>query len=256
MCLLLLALQAHPVYQLVIATNRDEYYDRPTAPASFWDDRPDLLAGRDLRAGGTWFGITKRGRIAAVTNYRDPASLKSHAPSRGKLVNDFLTGEEKPEEYLAKLDLKAGDYNGFNLIVGTKDQLYWYSNRGNGAHCLVPGIYGVSNHLLDTPWPKVSRGKAALKDILSNKTAPSPESLFDMLLNRSVPGDDRLPNTGVGIEWERILSPIFIASPNYGTRSSAILLIDRNNRVTFMERTHISNQDHNKEVVFEFPIEN
>ena len=256
MCLLLLALKSHPVYKLVIAANRDEYYDRPTAPASFWDDRRDLLAGRDLRAGGTWFGITKKGRIAAVTNYRDPASLKSHAPSRGELVSDFLTGEEKPEEYLAGLDLKAGGYNGFNLIVGTKDQIYWYSNRGDGTHCLVPGIYGVSNHLLDTSWPKVSRGKAALKKLLSDQTGPSPESLFDMLFDRSIPGDDSLPDTGVGLEWERILSPIFISSPNYGTRSSTLLLIDQNDRVTFMERTHISNQDHNKEVVFEFPIEN
>lgn len=256
MCLLLLAIKAHPVYKLVIAANRDEYYDRPTAPASFWDHRPDLLAGRDLRAGGTWFGITKKGRIAAVTNYRDPVSLKSHAPSRGELVSDFLTGKETPEEYLAGLNLKAGGYNGFNLIVGTKDQIYWYSNRGNGTLCLVPGIYGVSNHLLDTSWPKVSRGKAALEEALSDQTGPSPESLFDMLFDRSIPGDDSLPDTGVGLEWERILSSIFISSPNYGTRSSTLLLIDQNDHVTFMERTHISNQDHNKEVVFEFPVEN
>ena len=256
MCLLLLAIKSHPVYKLVIAANRDEYYDRPTAPALFWDDRPDLLAGRDLRAGGTWFGITKRGRIAAITNYRDPASLKNHAPSRGELVSDFLVGEEEPEAYLTRLDLKAGDYNGFNLIVGTKDQIYWYSNRGNGTRCLVPGIYGVSNSLLDTPWPKVSRGKAALEEILSDQRVPSPAAFFEMLLDRSIPGDDNLPDTGVGLEWERILSPIFIASPNYGTRSSAVLLIDQNDHVTFMERTHTSDPDHNKDVVFEFPIEN
>jgi uncharacterized protein with NRDE domain len=256
MCLLLLAIKSHPVYKLVIAANRDEYYDRPTAPASFWDDPPDLLAGRDMRAGGTWFGITKKGRIAAITNYRDPASLKSHAPSRGGLVSDFLTGKEKPEEYLARLDLKAGDYNGFNLIVGTKDQLYWYSNRGNGTQRLVPGIYGVSNRLLDTPWPKVSRGKAALEQILSEQGVPSPSALWNMLLDRSIPDNDNLPDTGVGLEWERILSSIFIASPNYGTRSSTLLLIDQNDRVTFMERTHISNQDHNKEVVFKFQVEN
>jgi uncharacterized protein with NRDE domain len=254
MCLLLLAIKSHPVYKLVIAANRDEYYDRPTAPASFWDDRSDLLAGRDLRAGGTWFGITKKGRIAAITNYRDPASLKSHAPSRGELVSDFLTGEEKPKEYLASLDLKAGGYNGFNLIVGTKDQICWHSNRGNGTRSLMPGIYGVSNHLLDTPWPKVSRGKAALEEILSEQSVPSPAALLNMLLDRSIPDDDNLPDTGVGLEWERLLSPIFISSPNYGTRSSAILLIDQNDHVTFMERSHISSQDNSIEVVFEFQI--
>ena len=256
MCLLLLAIKSHSVYKLVIAANRDEYYDRPTAPASFWEDRPDLLAGRDLRAGGTWFGITQKGRIAAITNYRDPASLKSHAPSRGELASDFLTGEDTPEEYLARLDPNAGGYNGFNLIVGTKDQIYWYSNRGNGTHCLVPGIYGVSNHLLDTPWPKVSRGKAALEEILSDHRVPSPEGFLDMLRDRSIPDDNNLPDTGVGLEWERLLSPIFISSPNYGTRSSAILLIGQDDHVTFMERTYGSNQDDNEEVVFEFPIEN
>jgi len=170
-------------------------------------------------------------------------------------VSDFLEGEEGPEAYLARLDLKAGDYNGFNLIVGNKDQICWYSNRGNGTRCLVPGIYGVSNRLLDTPWPKVSRGKAALEEILSNQTGPSPESLFEILLDRSIPCDDSLPDTGVGLEWERILSSIFIASPNYGTRSSTLLLIDHNDHVTFMERAHTSDPDHNKDVTFEFPIE-
>ena len=255
MCLLLLALESHPVYKLVIAANRDEFYDRPTAPASFWDDRPDLLAGKDLRAGGTWFGITKNGRVAAITNYRDPVSIKSNAPSRGELTSDFLTGKEDPKEYLDRLDLKAGAYNGFNLIVGNKDQICWYSNRGKGTRSLIPGIYGVSNHLLDTPWPKVSRGKASLENILLNNPITSPEALFDILLDRSIPDDDNLPDTGVGLEWERLLSPIFISSPSYGTRSSAILLIDQNNHVTFMEKTHAPGQDHRKEVVFEFPIE-
>ena len=255
MCLLLLAVKSHPVYKLVIAANRDEFYDRPTAPASFWDDGPGLLAGRDLRAGGTWFGINRKGRVAAITNYRDPASIKSHAPSRGELTSDFLTGEEKPEEYLTRLDLKAGGYNGFNLIVGTKDEICWYSNRGNGICSLMPSIYGMSNHLLDTPWPKVSRGKAALEKILSDQSVPSPTAFFDMLLDRSIPDDNNLPDTGVGLEWERLLSPVFISSPNYGTRSSAILLIDQNDHVTFMERTHTSDPYDSKEVVFEFSIE-
>ena len=255
MCLLLLAVQSHPVYKLIIAANRDEFYERPTAPAAFWKDAPGILGGIDLRAGGTWFGITKKGRIAAITNYRDPASLKPHAPSRGGLVSDFLKGEEDPEAYLARLDLNAGVYNGFNLIVGVKEQLYWYSNRGDGVASLMPGIYGVSNHLLNTPWPKVSQGKAALKNIVSNESLPSPEVLFDMLLDRSIPEDDTLPDTGVGIEWERILSPVFISSPDYGTRSSTLLFIDRDDHVTFVERTHHSIADVSRDVAFEFLIE-
>ncbi len=255
MCLLLLAVRSHPVYKLAIAANRDEFYERPTAPAAFWEDAPDILGGRDLRAGGTWFGITRKGRMAAITNYRDPASLKPHAPSRGELVSGFLVGEEDPESYLARLALKAGDYNGFNLIVGESDRLYWYSNRGDGVRHLMPGIYGVSNHILDTPWPKVSRGKTALENILSRKPLPSPEGLMDILLDRSIPGDESLPDTGVGIEWERILSPVFILSPDYGTRSSTILLIDRENHVTFLERTHGSTPNHHRDVAFEFMLE-
>jgi uncharacterized protein with NRDE domain len=255
MCLLLLALQAHPVYKLVIAANRDEFYERPTAPAGFWDESPDILAGRDLRAGGTWFGVTRKGRIGAITNYRDPASHTSAAPSRGRLVSDFLAGEEAPGAYLSRADLSAGDYNGFNLIVGIRDQLCWYSNRGHGIQRLMPGIHGLSNHLLNTPWPKVTRAKAALKDILSNNPVLSPEVLFDMLLDRSIPGDDTLPDTGVGIELERMLSPIFIASSDYGTRSSTLLLFDREDRGTFLERTHGPGPDQHRDLSFEFMIQ-
>ncbi|MFO7601072.1 MAG: NRDE family protein [Candidatus Desulfacyla sp.] len=255
MCLLLLALEAHPAYKLIIAANRDEFYERPTAPAGFWDERPHILAGRDLRAGGTWFGITRKGRIGAITNYRDPAALKSAAPSRGRLVTDFLTGDEEPEAYLTRLSVSAGDYNGFNLVVGVKDRLCWYSNRGHGIRRILPGVHGLSNHLLNTPWPKISRAKAALKDILSNDPVLSPEPLLGMLLDRSIPGDDTLPDTGVGIELERILSPIFIASPGYGTRSSTILLIDRQDRVTFLERTHNSRPDQHTDATFQFMAE-
>jgi uncharacterized protein with NRDE domain len=256
MCLLLLALQAHPVYKLIIMANRDEFYDRPTAQAAFWDERSDILAGRDLRAGGTWFGITRNGRIAAITNYRDPAALRSEAPSRGRLVSDFLKGGEDPETYLSGLALNAERYNGFNLIVGLQDQLSWYSNQGHGIQRITSGIHGLSNHLLNTPWPKVSRGKAALNAILSNSPVLLPDALFDILLDRSVPSDDRLPDTGVGIEWERILSPIFIAGPGYGTRSSTLLLIDREDRVTFLERTHDSVRAQHKDVAFTFLIQN
>jgi uncharacterized protein with NRDE domain len=255
MCLLLLAVQKHPDYALVLAANRDEYYDRPTAPAAFWDEAPHLLAGKDLRAGGTWLGITKNGRIAAITNYRDPASIKTNAPSRGKLVSGFLLGQENPEHFFERLAQEKDRYNGFNLIIGENDRLYWFSNRGDGLRKLSPGVYGLSNRLLDTPWPKLTRSKEALVRLISEEKNPSQDDLFQMLLDPTVAGDDQLPDTGVGIKWERILSPIFITSPTYGTRSSTIILIDRQNRVTFTEKTFNSDPQNATSVEHEFQIQ-
>jgi len=255
MCLILLAIQSHPDYKLVIAANRDEFYDRPTAPAVFWDDEPGLLAGRDLRAGGTWLGITTKGRITAITNYRDPSSIKSNAPSRGSLVTDFLKGRQSPVDYLEGLKRDAHEYNGFNLIVGQKHKLYWYSNREEGIRNLSTGIYGVSNRLLDTPWPKVTRGKEKLRELLSAENDPDHEALFSMLADRSAPDDKELPDTGVGLEWERMLSPIFITSPTYGTRSSTLIFIDLNDRVTFIEKTFNSSPDHATTIKHEFRIQ-
>ncbi len=255
MCLLLLAVRKHPDYKLILAANRDEYYDRPTAPAAFWNEAPHLLAGKDLRAGGTWLGITRQGRIAAITNYRDPASMKTNAPSRGRLVSGFLLGQESPERFLKGLAQEKDRYNGFNLIIGEKDQLYWFSNRGDGAHKLSPGLYGLSNRLLDSPWPKVTRSKEAMASLLSEQKNPPQEKLFHMLGDRSIARDEQLPDTGVGMEWERILSPIFITSPTYGTRSSTVILIDRNNGVTFTEKTFNSDPEHATSVQYEFKIE-
>jgi len=255
MCLILFAIQSHPDYKLVIAANRDEFYERPTAPAAFWDDEPGLLAGRDLRAGGTWLGITTKGRIAAITNYRDPSSIKSNAPSRGSLVTGFLSGRQSPAEYLEGLKKKAHEYNGFNLIVGEKHELYWYSNRGQGIRGISSGIYGLSNHLLDSPWPKVTRGKKMFRRLLSEEKDPVPKAFFSMLADRSIPDDGSLPDTGVGLEWERMLSPIFITSPAYGTRSSTLLFIDHYDGVTFIERTFNSSPAHAVTVKHEFRIQ-
>lgn len=256
MCLILLAIKSHPSYKLIIAANRDEYYERPTAAADFWADNPDILAGKDLRAGGTWLGITRKGRIGAITNYRDPASLKKGSPSRGNLVRDYLTGRKNPVDFLAGLGKNAGRHNGFNLIVGDKDALYWYSNRGEGTRYLTPGIYGLSNHLLDTPWPKVTRAKEIFKKLLTNKKDPSPDALFTILADQTTPDDKSLPDTGVGLEWERMLSPIFITSKIYGTRSSTLIMIDKSNRVTFMERSFDPASDRASTGTYEFLIEN
>ena len=242
MCLILFSYKQHPFYPLVLAANRDEFYERPTAPASFWEDRSDLLAGRDLERNGTWFGITRQGRMAALTNYRDPATAKRDVPSRGWLVRDFLVGGDDPETYLQRLTETAYKYNGYSLILGDPFQLYYFSNH-SGTRKLSPGPYGLSNHLLDTPWPKVERGKKLLAELLSKKAIPQPEDIFDLLKDQQRPPDELLPDTGVGPEWERRLSTLFIASPIYGTRSSTLLLIDRCRRVTFMERTFSGGPD-------------
>lgn len=237
MCLILLAHRMHPTYHLVVAANRDELYARPTAPAAFWNDAPHLLAGRDLRGGGTWMGITRDGRFAALTNVRELPLPGPDAPSRGHLVSGFLRGGEPPQTYLRALAPRAADYPGFNLLVGSGGELWHLSNRGGGARPLASGVYGVSNALLDTPWPKVERGKALLRDVLADGGEVDPEALFRILsLSEPFP-DALLPDTGVGAERERALSPLFIASPDCGTRASTVLLVRRDGRARFVERT-------------------
>jgi uncharacterized protein with NRDE domain len=236
MCLIFVALDAHPNFRIVIAANRDEFYDRPAAPASFWHEAPQLLAGRDLRAGGTWLGITRAGRVAALTNYRDAASGSAGAPSRGRLVSNFLLSREPPVPYLEKISADASRYNGFSLLVGQGARFYYYSNRSEGIRMLGPGIHGLSNHLLDTPWPKVEKGKEALKSLLARESF-CPEDLFHFLLDREAAPDGLLPDTGVGLKMERMLSPVFVHSPGYGTRSSTVILLDRTGRAAFTEKS-------------------
>ncbi len=254
MCLILFSYKQHPRYPLIFAANRDEFYNRASAPAAFWNDAPGLLAGRDLVAGGSWLGVTTSGRIAAITNYREPGLYKFDAPSRGALVTGFLLGRESPEAYAAKLSGEAQRYNGFNLILGGRRQLYYFSNRTEGLEALAPGLYGLSNHLLDTPWPKVEGGKKALAGLLTDGRDPAADDLFAILSNRQRPPDESLPDTGVGLEWERILSSLFITSPVYGTRSSTILLLDREGCVTFEERVFNSSPEPVSRAKYEFNI--
>lgn len=251
MCLLLFSYNHHPSYRLILAANRDEYYRRPTKAAAFWPTSPPILAGRDEQEGGTWLGITRSGRLAALTNYRDPASFRPDAPSRGLLASRYLLGNEKPLPYLEALAADCSRYNGFSLIVGDGDDLYYFSNRG-GIQAVTPGIHGLSNHLLDTPWPKVIRGKEALAALHAKHDAISPEEIFSLLGDTKMPPDDDLPDTGVGLAWERILSPLFIQSPDYGTRSSTVLLIDYDKQVTFIERTFEESGESFSEVRYTF----
>lgn len=252
MCLILLSCKTHPQYPLIIAANRDEFYDRPTAPAAFWKDAPSLLAGKDLRNGGTWLGVTRDGRIAALANFREPQTFKADAPSRGLLVRNFLLGNLSGVEYLEKLQKTADHYNGFIMIFGDVRQLYYFSNRGAIPPLLSPGIHGQSNHLLDTPWPKILRGKESLEHILSKQANPSVEDLFALLADRTVPDDRLLPDTGIGLEKERLLSSLFVAAPAYGTRSSTVILVNRDGEVTFCERTFNGNKDHKTTVEYKF----
>jgi uncharacterized protein with NRDE domain len=237
MCLIVFAHAMHPKYRLVVAANRDEFYSRPTEAAHFWDGTQTLLAGRDLSAGGTWLGVTRSGRFAAVTNHRDPLRERPTALSRGTLTTGFLQGSDPPLAYLEHIARVGSAYGGFNLIVGDGRELGYYSNRDEIARRLDPGVYGLSNDALDTNWLKVERGKVGLEAILSDEVI-SPEDLLDLLSDATSAPDDRLPDTGVGIEWERVLSPVFIRTEAYGTRSSTALLIDVDGEVTFVERVY------------------
>lgn len=235
MCLLLIAHGARADYPLVIAANRDEYYRRPTAEAAFWRDYPHILAGRDLECMGTWLGVTRDGRFAALTNFRDPRERKINAPSRGKLVSAFLASDLDPREYLKQVGREASKYNGFNLLLGDVDEVLYFSSRTASVETLSPGIHGLSNHLLDTPWPKVTRGKRRLQRIMGGE--PSAEALLDLLYDREPASAAELPDTGVGAELERTLSPVLIVSPEYGTRASTAVLFGPDGYVSFTERT-------------------
>lgn len=236
MCLILLAWHAHPEYPLVFAGNRDEAYERPSAAADFWKDEPDIFGGRDLEKHGTWLGITRTGRMAAVTNYRDGPTRMPAPRSRGALTADFLRGGGTPEAYLKRVVPAAGQYGGFSLLVGDIGHLWSHSNRGAGIEKVTPGVHGLSNHLLDTPWPKVVRGRQKVAALLKAGEEELIRGLFDTLADRSAAPDAELPDTGVGAGRERELSPAFIAGERYGTRASTVLLVSRGNEVIFIER--------------------
>lgn len=237
MCLIFVALQAHERYRLVVAANRDEYYARPTKSAEFWPQTPTLLAGRDLEAGGTWLGVTKGGRFAAVTNYRDAEPHQTSAKSRGALVLDFLGSAELPSDYATRLSANAEQYNGFGLLTGDTSELWYCSNRVADPCRLLPGVYGLSNHLLDTPWPKVERGKKMLWELLrSNELAA--EDLLDMMCDSTQTSDAGHGAKGADHGFERALSAMFVRSACYGTRSTTVVLVQHDGEVEFVERSY------------------
>ncbi|MCX8018406.1 MAG: NRDE family protein [Rhodocyclaceae bacterium] len=236
MCLILVAWRVHADFPLVVAANRDEFFSRRSAAADFWPEAPQVLAGRDLTAGGSWLGITTTGRFAALTNFRDPARHRPHAPSRGHLVADFLRTNLAIDAYLDGLSPSA--YNGFNLLLGDGARLMAFNNITLARHELAPGVYGLSNALLDTPWPKVGAGKTALMAALG--ALPDEDALWRLLTDDRIYPDEALPATGVLREWERLLSAAFIRGRDYGTRASTVLKVGADGTACFDEQTWLA----------------
>ncbi len=236
MCLIVFAWKAHPRYPLILAANRDEFYKRPTQQAGFWEEFPKMVAGKDLKAGGTWMGITSSGRFASVTNYRDPANIDPKAKSRGDIPIDFLTGSDLPMDYLKKLDTDSENFNGFNVLLGDLKDLFHYSNYEDKINQISPGVHGLSNALLDTPWPKVSFVKNEFQKVISG--AFSQRDLLDLMGQTETFADDQLPKTGVPYEWEKAISAVCIRTPTYGTCCTTIITIDQEGTVSFFEKTY------------------
>lgn len=251
MCLLVFSWQPGSDLPLVLAGNRDEFHDRPAAAADWWDE--PIVGGRDLRAGGTWLACHRDGRFAVVTNYREPMAEGRGPRSRGELVNRYLQGGLDPAACAAELAADAARYGGFNLLLGNPRAVVYLSNRGRGPESLEPGVYGLSNHLLDTPWPKLERTRKRFLRLLA-QGAPTP-ALMEMLSDREPAAAEELPDTGIGPEWERLLSAPFIVSPHYGTRCSTVLRLSGDGRMELTERRFDPAGDCSGESTFHFRIE-
>jgi len=237
MCLLVLAWMTHPRYRLVVAANRDEFHDRPAAPLAWWNEAP-MLAGRDLEAGGAWMGVARTGRFAALTNFRDPGQVTPPgAPSRGALVPGFVSGNDRPADFFQRLGKQAAEFAGFNLIAAGPRSLHYFSNRAAGVpRELAPGIYGLSNHELDSPWPKLTRARDRLAAEVRSGSEPHVAALFELLADREPADEPALPDTGLPADIEHATSAPFVLHPRYGTRCSTVLLADHDGRVVAAER--------------------
>jgi len=252
MCLILVVWRRHPQYPCLIAANRDEFHSRAAEPAHWWHDRPQILAGRDLVAGGTWLGITRTGRFAALTNYRSPQHRRTDVPSRGSLVTDALESQGTALDDLGGLQRVGPRYNGFNLIFSDGQSLAVHESVPQVGRVLAPGIYGLSNHVLDTPWPKVERAKERLHALLDRTIDPS--SVLELLRDDRPARDEDLPGTGMSLEWERLLSSAFIRGSDYGTRCSTIIRIDQGGKVYFDEWTWDVSGSESGRASFQFQI--
>ena len=258
MCLILFAWNPDHEHKLVVAANRDEFYHRPSRAAHFWDHNQNLLAGQDLQQQGTWLGITRTGRFAAVTNFRRPDS-NQYPHSRGRLTTDFLSGNESPERFWQDLQPQQEQFAGFNLLIADHDHLWYGSNRSETPpRALEPGIYGLSNHLLNSDWPKVNQGIDQFSQTLDQGYATEEEreqALLDMLRSETRAAPGQLPDTGVGQALEELLSPMFIRSAGYGTRASTLLQIDQQGGVRFVEQNYDSQGNPGQRMEHSFKLE-
>lgn len=254
MCIINFSFLKHPNYKLIIAANRDEFFERPTKNAHFWEDEPSILAGRDLSQMGTWLGVSKNGRFAALTNYRDPRLPEVRRYSRGEIVRNFLTSTDEANTFASNVKNVKDDYAGFNILLWDGAQFVHYNNIYDEMTNVSPGTHSLSNHTLNTPWPKVEKGKSYLHKAINGSDEIDREELFQFLLDKEQAPDELLPNTGVGLEMERSLSSLFINLPHYGTRASTVVLIDQQNNVQFIERTYNSG-NLKFESKYEFEIE-
>ena len=238
MCLLVLAWRVHPRYRLVVAANRDEFHERPAAGLAKWPGPGEILAGRDLRANGTWFALDRGRRFGVVTNFRELQRPRAAAPSRGELIPAYLSSPAGPAEFLAALDARVAEYSGFNLLLADRESLWYGSNRATPfARALAPGVYGLSNESLDSPWPKLQRVRRGFEEWLGAASHAAPETLFTLLGDRArVSEESQLPKTGLTLEWERVLSSPFVHDPNYGTRCSTVLMLEYGGGLHLAER--------------------
>ncbi|HEY4645091.1 MAG TPA: NRDE family protein [Steroidobacteraceae bacterium] len=235
MCLLVFAWNVHPRYRLIFAGNRDEFHDRPAAALAWWEDHAGILGGRDLQASGTWLAVSRRGRFGVVTNYRDLQRPEPGAPSRGLLITRYLAGEPDSLQFTDQLTPEAGRFGGFNLLLADERSMAYASNRApEVGRELAPGVYGLSNHLLDTPWPKLTLTRQRFERLIA-LDEPQLDGLFEMLGDRTPVADHLLPSTGVSQEWERLLSSPFIVNERYGTRCSTVVRIDYERHVAVQE---------------------
>ncbi|MEP5613001.1 MAG: NRDE family protein [Cyclobacteriaceae bacterium] len=235
MCLIVFAYNTHPEYKLILAANRDEFYDRPTTTADWWEDHSNVLAGRDLKAKGTWMGVDKKGRFAAVTNYRDISNIREDVKSRGDLPVDFLLNGHSSTAYSEQVLNNADEYNGFNLLV-LDEEMTHLSNYENKVNRLDSGIHGLSNALLDTSWPKVDRAKEHFRGKIANDFEL--DDLIRIMQDEEVASDDALPETGLPLDMERAVSAMCIRTPNYGTCCSTAITIDYDGNVEFAEKSY------------------
>ncbi|RKQ15489.1 NRDE family protein [Ureibacillus endophyticus] len=253
MCLINVHYNLHPKYPFILVANRDEAYSRPTKAAHFWDDQPSILAGRDLLQMGTWLGIAKNGRFAAVTNFRDPKE-GAKPKSRGEIVTNFLTGSEDIGAFIENLRANRSLYGGYNVLLWDGGEFVHYNNRLDEVNTIQPGTHSLSNCSLNTPWSKVEKAKSKLEEHASQNNDINVEDLFAIVADSEIAEDHLLPDTGVGLELERRLSAMFIKMPNYGTRNSTVVLVDNENKVTFVERT-FRDGEFQFDTRFEFVIE-